>query len=105
MQVSAYLNSVGAEGLKRQGMWSFYNAHALAEDLRELGFEPVNAGPFFHEFYVRTPISAYRIEEILGDENILSGLPIDDEHMLWCATEMNTEAARAHLIEILRREL
>lgn len=105
MQVSAYLNSVGAEGLNRQGMWSFYNAHALAEDLRELGFEPVNAGPFFHEFYVRTPISAYRIEEILGDENILSGLPIDDEHMLWCATEMNTEVARAHLIEILRREL
>lgn len=103
MQVSTYLNTIGAEGLERQGAWSFYNAHKLEEALRTLGFSRVHEAPFFNEFLTTTPISAQEIENLLEQEGILSGLVVSENEMLWCATELNTEAALTKLIKVLRK--
>jgi glycine dehydrogenase subunit 1 len=44
---------------------------------------------FFHEFVTECP-DADRLLAALRGESILGGLPLEDNRMLWCATEMNT---------------
>ena len=47
--------------------------------------------PFFHEF-VTTCSNAAGVLAALAQNGILGGLPLDETHILWCATEKNTRA-------------
>ena len=47
---------------------------------------------FFHEFVTCSEKKAVDVIKALDDEGILGGLPLDDNRILWCCTEMNSKA-------------
>lgn len=104
LTVAVYLTAVGPEGLHRQAMHSHFNAHMLAESLAEVGFERVDEDEFFHEFVTSVPegMDPLVIEHALDHMGHLSGLPISDTEILWCATELNDFNVIGDLEDALR---
>mgnify|MGYP004446941579 CR=1 FL=1 len=92
MTAAVYLSAMGAAGLTRAAESCMANAHYLLEGLLEKGFVRKYPGEFFHEFVTVCPGSAYALADALGEKGYLSGLPLNEHEMLWCATEMNTKA-------------
>ncbi len=103
VRATIYLAMMGANGLAEVAQRCVNNAHYLADQLCSTdGFERLHAGEFFHEFVVKTREDAFAIEKTLLEKGILSGLVIDHEHMLWCATECNTQSEMDSVVEILK---
>lgn len=102
MTAGAYLTAVGPEGLAEAARQSYEKAHYLASELAKIGYTPVYSGPFFHEFVTASPIPAADVEAKLAERGILSGLPLADGNILWCATEMNTKAEIDALVSALK---
>ena len=105
LTVGIYLTVMGPEGLKAAASQSMAKAHYLKDALAELGFEGIHQGPFFHEFVTSSPIEPQKVESLLAQEGILAGLPLDDKHILWCATETCTKEALDHTIRVLKEGL
>jgi glycine dehydrogenase subunit 1 len=105
MQVNAYLAAMGPDGLRKQGLWSAHNAQALAGVLGALGFELLDDKPFFHEFRTSSPVNAYKLEKYLAKKGILMGLPLAEDEILWCATELNDQAALDRLTKRIQKYL
>lgn len=104
LQASVYLTAVGPNGLRRQAENSYANAHLLAKDLAELGFKRIDEQEFFHEFITSVPegVELKALEEYLSEQGHLMGLPVGDEQILWCATELNHEEARNELVASIK---
>ena len=64
-------------------------AHSLAEKLSEKGYKVLNKN-FFNEFVLEVN-NADEFLSKLKSNNILGGLKLDDNKILVCTTEMNTE--------------
>ncbi|HKG27155.1 MAG TPA: aminomethyl-transferring glycine dehydrogenase subunit GcvPA [Thermomicrobiales bacterium] len=93
---TVYMASLGPEGFREVGRRSYDNAHYLADRLTSLsGYELAIDAPFFHEFLVRTPMTAAEVNRKVADAGIIGGLdlatidPALDHHLLLCATELN----------------
>jgi len=104
-----YMASLGPNGLAEVAERSYHNAHYLADQLGQIeGFELVTKGGFFHEFVVRTAKAPAEINKTLADKGIIGGLDLGrfestlENHMLFCATELNDNAAIERLISALR---
>ena len=87
MQVAVYLAAVGPKGLATVAEQCAAKAHYLAQ---QMGLPLAYDKPFFHEF-VTEVADAEAILKVLEEKDILGGLPLDNQHILWCATEMNTK--------------
>ena len=92
LTASVYLSVLGTKGLENVACSCYANAHKLASLLESVGMKRVHTHEFFHEVLMETHIDAYDIDEKLADLGILSGLVLDEHHMLWCATELNDKA-------------
>jgi glycine dehydrogenase subunit 1 len=46
---------------------------------------------FFHEFVTRAPNNVQKALAALANKGILGGLPLKDNTILWCVTELNTK--------------
>ncbi len=90
LAVGVYLSAMGSEGLKNVASQCYSKAHYMAQKLAEAGFEIENE-EFFHEFVTSSDKKASDVLKALDDEGILGGLPLDDNRILWCCTEMNTK--------------
>lgn len=106
---TVYMSSLGPEGFREVSSASYQMAHYLADKLTELdGYELAYGQPFFHEFTVKTPMPAARMNEKLLGEGILGGLDLgrfdeaQSHHLLLCTTELNTRSGIDRLIDILR---
>jgi glycine dehydrogenase subunit 1 len=97
--------AMGPDGLRKQGLWSAHNAQALAGVLGALGFELLDDKPFFHEFRTSSPVNAYKLEKYLAKKDILMGLPLAEDEILWCATELNDQAALDRLTKRIQKYL
>ncbi len=104
MTAGAYLTAMGPEGLAQAAKLCLSKAHYLAGELAKIGYGQAYDKPFFHEFVTKTPIPAADVEKKLAARGILSGLPIGEHEMLWCATEMNTKAQMDEVIAVLKGE-
>ena len=67
-------------------------AHYLKDQLENAGLKAAYKAEFFDEFVTVCPCSADAILSALAKHGILGGLPIADDQILWCATEMNSKA-------------
>ena len=71
----------------------------------------MTTGEFFNEFVVRVTSSPASINKALAEKGIVGGLDLGkyDEnlanHMLWCATELNDQAAIDRLVSALKAVL
>lgn len=90
LAVGVYLSAMGSEGLKNVASQCYSKAHYMAQKLAEAGFEIENE-EFFHEFVTSSDKKASDVLKALDDEGILGGLPLDENRILWCCTEMNTK--------------
>jgi len=89
LSATIYLSLLGEEGFKQTGIISARNAHVLSEKLAEKGIKTLNKN-FFNEFVIEVDNSE-KILSKLKSKNILGGIKLDDNKILVCATEMNTE--------------
>lgn len=89
LEAALYLSLLGEKGFKQTGILSANLAHSLAEKLSEKGYKILNKN-FFNEFVVEVN-NADEFLSKLKSNNILGGLKLDDNKILVCATEMNTE--------------
>jgi glycine dehydrogenase subunit 1 len=105
---TVYMASIGPEGFREVGRRSYSNAHYLAERIATLpGYSVANAGEFFHELTVKTPILAARVNEKLAEVGIIGGYdlakvaPALENHILLATTELNSKATIDELISVL----
>ena len=84
--------AMGPEGLRDAACQCSAKAHYLQQKLSEAGLAPAYPeAEFFHEF-VTVCKDAEKVLSALDKEGILGGLPLSEDRILWCATEMNTTA-------------
>lgn len=101
MACGAYMAALGPDGMKEAASQCYAKAHYLAGELEKIGFTLRYKGPFFDEFVTASPVPPQKVEEILEENGILGGLPVDGG-ILWCATEMNSKEDMDEMVAILK---
>lgn len=86
---TVYISLVGEKGFKETGILSAQNAHILSEKLDAKGIKTINKN-FFNEFVIEVQDSDLYLAK-LKSANILGGIKIDNNKILVCTTEMNSE--------------
>lgn len=106
LTASMYIASLGPKGLQEVAVACLSKAHYFEKELLKLGFMRRHTQAFFHEFVCFHPkLSAQHIEDLLGQHNILSGLSLNHEDVLWCVTESIEKAQLDEVIQILKEAL
>ena len=105
LAASVYMASMGPQGLKDVAMLSYNKAHYLAQELEKIGFNPRYDTDFFHEFATKSPIDTTTLMNHLEKNGVLGGLPIENNGVLWCATEMNAKEDIDLLINLIKEVL
>ena len=89
-----YMATMGPDGMADVARQSMAKAHYLAKELCAVpGVELAYTGEYFHEFVTRMP-RREAVLSALAEGDILGGLPVGEDLVLWCATE---KVARADL--------
>ena len=99
---SAYMASMGPQGMEEVAMQCYNKAHYLQTELEKAGFAPVYKEDFFHEFVTTSPVAVDKLSAHLEANGVLGGLPIDGDKILWCATEMNTKKDIDRLVALCK---
>jgi len=84
-----YLSLVGENGFRQSGIMSANLAHSLSEKLSNIGIKTLNK-EFYNEFIIQVD-DANIVLAKLKSNNIIGGLKLDNNKILVCTTEMNTE--------------
>ena len=100
-----YMAVMGPDGMAQAAEQSMAKAHYLAGALCAVdGVELVYDGPFFHEFVTRLP-ERENVLAALAEGDILGGLPIGEDGVLWCATEKVSRAQLDKAVSIVKEVL
>ena len=100
-----YMAAMGSDGMAEAARQSMAKAHYLADALCALeGVELVYPGPYFHEFLTRLP-RRDAVLQALADADILGGLPIGDDGVLWCATEKVSKEQLDKAVSVVKEVL
>lgn len=105
MTAAVYLAAMGPGGLTAAAESCLGNAHYLLAELEKIGFTRKYDGEFFHEFVTVCPGDANELSDKLATKGYLAGLPLSGNEMLWCATEVNTQAEIKGLVEAIKEVL
>ena len=89
LSATLYLSLVGELGFRQTGVMSANLAHKLAEALKNKGIPVLNTN-FFNEFVIKVN-NAQEFLDKLKQYNILGGIKLDENRILVCATEMNSQ--------------
>ena len=100
-----YMAAMGPDGMAQAAEQSMAKAHYLAGALCAVdGVELVYDGPFFHEFVTRLQ-ERENVLAALAEGDILGGLPIGEDGVLWCATEKVSRAQLDKAVSIVKEVL
>ena len=100
-----YMAAMGPDGMAQAAEQSMAKANYLAGALCAVdGVELVYDGPFFHEFVTRLP-ERENVLAALAEGDILGGLPIGEDGVLWCATEKVSRAQLDKAVSIVKEVL
>ena len=93
-----HLTGLGKQGLRRLANLNLQKAHYAAQQIATVpGFGLAFQGQFFHEFVVKTQITAARVHRELLQDKIIGGLdlarfyPELPNHLLFCVTETKSK--------------
>ncbi len=92
LTAAVYLSAMGEEGMKQAASLCISKAHYLAEELQKAGLGMKYSRPYFHEFVTVSEGKAKEILDALEQQGILGGLMLNENEILWCATEKNTKS-------------
>ncbi|MBK5253105.1 MAG: aminomethyl-transferring glycine dehydrogenase subunit GcvPA [Peptostreptococcaceae bacterium] len=101
LKVAVYLAAVGQKGINEVAVQCTSKAHYLQKGLGEVGLKLEYDKPFFHEF-VTTSSDSNKLLKALDKKGILGGLPLEDNRILWCTTEMATKEDMDELIAVAK---
>ncbi len=88
LTAAVYLSAMGREGLREAAVQSMSKAHYLEAGLANIpGIRRMGSAPFFHEFVTACGGKRDDILKALELKDILGGLPVGDDQLLWCVTE------------------
>lgn len=96
-----YLAAMGAEGLSKVAKQSMSKAHYLAGELEKIGLKRVHSGEYFHEFVTVCP-HREKVLKALDENGILGGLPLSEDELLWCATEVASREELDRAVAIVK---
>ncbi len=102
LTASVYLSLMSHNGLSKCANLCHSKATYLKEKLQEINYVSKHNHPFFHEFVTTCPVDAEKALATLQENNILGGLALDEKHILWCVTEVNTKEEMDSVIQILK---
>lgn len=91
LTASVYMAAMGADGMREAATQSTSKAHYLMDALKKAGLKPMFSGEFFNEFITDCPCGSDKLLDALAEKGILGGLPLTENVVLWCTTEMNTK--------------
>lgn len=98
-----YMATMGKEGMVDVAKQALSKAHYLANKIKQIdGFELKYSGEFFKEFVIKSKVSADKIIKRCKEHDILAGLKLAENEILWCVTEMNLLDDMNKLVAILR---
>ena len=92
-----YLALLGKKGTQQAAYLSSKNAHILANELKNKGFKILN-NDFFNEFVLEVQNVDTFISE-MKEKGVLAGYKLDNNKVLVCCTEINTEDEIKNYIE------
>lgn len=100
-----YMSVMGPDGMAQAAEQSMAKAHYLAKELCAIdGVELVYTGDFFHEFVTRLP-ERENVLAALAQADILGGMPLGGDGILWCATEKVSRAELDRAVSIVKEVL
>ncbi len=103
LTAAVYLSAMGPEGLREVAVQSMSKAHYLMEGLTKAsGIRRVGHAPFFHEFVTACGGKREAILKALEAKDILGGLPVGEDQLLWCATEQVSREQLDDVIQTVR---
>ncbi|WP_252723322.1 hypothetical protein [Treponema pedis] len=73
--------------------------------LKKIGLTVKNNGEFFHEFITGTNGKADRILSALEKNNILGGLKLCEDGILWCTTDVLSKCELDEAVKIIKEVL
>lgn len=104
LYVTIYLSLMGKQGLKEVAQKSYDGAHYLYEQLIKTGhFKPTFDQPFFNEFCVEYDGDVKKLQKELLNENILAGVHISGQTIMFAVTEMRTKAEIDKLVDLIKK--
>ncbi|HKV42996.1 MAG TPA: aminomethyl-transferring glycine dehydrogenase subunit GcvPA [Blastocatellia bacterium] len=108
LMATIYLATMGRCGIQEVARQNLQKAHYAAARISELeGFERLYSAPFFNEFVVRTPRRASEIRDLLINQKIVAGIPLDQfypdmyDSLLITVTETSKRASIDRLAALL----
>ncbi|MCI8454313.1 MAG: aminomethyl-transferring glycine dehydrogenase subunit GcvPA [Lachnospiraceae bacterium] len=102
LTASVYLSAMGPAGLADVAKLCTSKAHYLQNELKKAGLPPAHDRLFFHEFVTKCPVPAGTLTARLEEKGYLGGLPLSDNRILWCVTEMNTKTEMDALVQLVK---
>ena len=100
-----YMATMGPDGMAQAAEQSMAKAHYLAKELCAVpGVELAYTGEYFHEFVTRMPRHG-EVLKALAEGDILGGLPVGEDGVLWCATEKVSRAQLDKAVSIVKEVL
>ena len=91
LTASVYMAIMGPDGIQEVAKQCLSKAHYLAAKLQEAGLNLKYNQEYFHEFVTVSDKKSQDILAKLAENGILGGLALNEQEILWCATEMNTK--------------
>lgn len=92
LAVVIYMSLLGKKGLNEVAMRAYNNAHYLQEQLLKTKlFSKTNNHPFFKEFVLKYHNDSNKLNEYLLNKGYLGGLILNNDNILFCATEVRTK--------------
>ena len=88
---TAHLSLLGETGLTHLARLNHEKACALKEKLSVISGVHIQNKTFFNEFVATLPCDSHQLATHLSNKGILGGLPLEENKMLFCATETATE--------------
>lgn len=102
LMVGMYLTAMGPQGLREVAETCLQKAHYAAKKIISIpGMKLAYEKPFFMEFVIESDLPSRTIDNALFEAGIVGGLPLDEHHILYCVTEMNSREEIDRLVQAL----
>ena len=108
LAATIFLSTLGKEGLREMAILNVRKAHYLKNSLAHIsGFEIKFGTHSFNEFVLECPRSAEEVLQILKQDHIIGGYPLEQHYpelkncLLLCATELNSQEEMDRLADRL----
>ena len=101
LRAGIYLSTIGPEGYEKVATLCSSKAHYLADELAKIGMPLAFSGEFWNEFVATCP-DPCKLNKALEEKGILGGLPVGEDKILWCCTELNSKEDIDEVIAIAK---